>query len=239
MSEANNETRAKGNSGGLWLGLGVAVLVAAGIGGYFYFQSGDNGSGSGPAAIINGAEISRADYDRSVKQISQIFSAQGMDATSDEISSAIKGQAINTLINRQLIKGAANAAGISVSDAELETEYQNVVTGLGGAEGLKTVMNETGMDEAGLRAEIQSDILINKYLEAKLGMDSTAATDEEVEAAYATALENATEDGPELPPLEEIRELIRGQILSERRQELINTELERLRTEATIEIFVR
>ncbi len=239
MSEATNETRAKGNSKGLLLAFGLVVLAAIAIGAYFYFnKSGENATGSGPAATVNGAEIPKEDYDRSVRQMSQVFASQGMDVNSAEISSAIKDQAINTLINRQLIKEAADAAGISVSDAEVETEYQNISSGLGGNEGLQTALKETGMDETGLRAEIRSDILINKYLEAKLGTDTAEVTDEEVQAAYDTAAANVTSEEQALPPLEEIKELIHGQLVNEKRQQLINTELERLRGSATIVLHI-
>ncbi|OHC37435.1 MAG: hypothetical protein A2211_05350 [Rhodanobacter sp. RIFOXYA1_FULL_67_6] len=89
------------------------------------------------------------------------------------------------------------------------------------------------MTEADLRADIANDVIINKYLDEKLGLNTLTVSDEDVQTAYDAAAESNTE---EVPPLEEVAELIRNQLLAEKQQGLIGTELERLRAEATIEI---
>lgn len=236
MTETTTEASTSKKGYGVWIVLGIILIAAAAAGGYFWMNK--EGMMSTPVARVNGAEISQEDYDRSVKQIENAFAAQGMDPASAEVSATIKNQALTTLINRQLIIEAATKAGVTVSDEEVETEYQNVLAGLGGEAGLAAALTETGMTEDGLRGDIRNDVMINKYLETK-GLGAASVTDAEIEATYAAAA-SSTPAGSEnaLPPFEEVKELIRGQLVNDKRQVMINSELETLRTNATIEILI-
>jgi parvulin-like peptidyl-prolyl isomerase len=239
MNDTTTEARTPNNSSSkaLWLTAGAigAVVLAAGA---YYLYGNNPSSGNQSVARVDGVEITQASYDQSTKQISAAYAAQGVDTASAEIAAAIKEQALNTLINRQLLLSVAEREGHQVDDAEVETEYQNVLAELGGEEGLQAALNETGITETTLRTDLRHDALINKYLRVKLGLEDLVVTDEEVETAYAAALETNASSTEALPPIEDVRELIRGQLVSEKSQALINTELERLRQEATIEILI-
>ena len=132
---------------------------------------------------------------------------------------------------------AAMDANISVDDSEVEAEYQTVVTSLGSEEALATALSENNMDESNLRSEIRTDLLINKYLESKLGISSIAVTDEEIETAYETAASSSVST-EEIPALADVRDLISNQLLSDKQQLAINAELERLRQESSIEVLI-
>jgi hypothetical protein len=239
MNDTTTEVRTPKDSSskGLWLTAGAIGVIALAAGAYYMYLKNPSADGQS-VARVDGVEITAASYEQSAKQISAAYAAQGVDIASAEISAAIKEQALNTLINRQLLLNVAEKEGHQVNDAEVETEFQTVLTELGGQEGLNAALNETGITEAGLRADLRHDALINKYLRVKLGLEALVVSDEEVVTAYSAAVEaNATGTEP-LPPLEDVRELIRGQLVSEKSQVLINTELERLRQEANIEVLI-
>ena len=239
MSDTNNnETQAAPKSNTAAIIAGIIALVAIVAGGYYYFTSSETTGGEAVAARVNDREISQAEYDRSARQISSAYAAQGIDVASADIATAIKEQAINTLVNRHLLLDASEKAGITASDAEIETEYQNVVTGLGGQEGLNTALTQNGITEADLRGDIAADVVINKYLESKLSISAVTVTDEEVTTAYDAAAAQNASSTEAIPPIGDVRELIREQLGNEKRQQLINTELERLRAEANIEVLV-
>ena len=135
------------------------------------------------------------------------------------------------------MSSAALSAGVTVDDSEVDTEYQTVVTSLGSEEALTTALSENGMNEDNLRSEIRTDLLINKYLETKLGVSTIVVTDEEIQTAYDTAI-SSSESTEEAPALADVRDLISNQLLSEKQQLAINAELERLRQEASIEVLI-
>ena len=216
----------------------LAILAIAAIGAYFYMNTDATMEETSAAvARVNGEEISQSEYDRSVAQITGVYATQGADPSDPNVIAAVKEQALNTLINRRLMASAAMDANISVDDSEVEAEYQTVVTSLGSEEALATALSENNMDESNLRSEIRTDLLINKYLESKLGISSIAVTDEEIETAYETAASSSVST-EEIPALADVRDLISNQLLSDKQQLAINAELERLRQEASIEVLI-
>lgn len=235
MNDVATEKKA-GKSGMLIGALLVAIAILA-IGGYFLYQkqNGDSMKDGGEAvATVDGEMISQAAYERSAAQIRNAFAAQGIDATSAEAEASIKEQAINTLVNRQLILNAAIEAGITATDEQVETEYQTIVSNMGGEENLKATLDESGATVEEFRNDLRSDIIINTYLEQELGTSAVVVTDEEVRAAYDASAETAGEAN--VPSFEEVAELIRGQLNRQKQEELISAELDRLRAEAEIEV---
>lgn len=238
MNEVPTETKTGNNQVALMTFGILAILAIAAAGVYFYMNTDGTMEETGAAvALVNGEEISQSEYDRSVAQITGVYATQGADPTDPSVIASVKEQALNTLINRRLIASAALSSGVKVEDSEIETEYQTVVTSLGSEEALVAALSENGMNESNLRSEIRTDLLINKYLEAELGVSSIAVTDEEIQTAYETAI-SSSESTEEAPALEDVRDLISNQLLSEKQQLVINAELERLRQEASIEVLI-
>lgn len=237
MNEVTTETKANNNTGLMIFGI-LAILAIAAAGIYFYMNTDATMEESSPAvARVNGEEISQSEYDRSVAQITGVYATQGADPADPNVIAAVKEQALNTLINCRLMAAAAVDANISVDDTEVEAEYQTVVTSLGSEEALVTALSENNMDESNLRSEIRTDLLINKYIESKLGISSMTVSDEEIETAYETAASSSVTT-EEIPALADVRDLISNQLLSEKQQIAINAELERLRQEASIEVLI-
>lgn len=238
MNDTTSETSPKTNNTLLMIFTALAVLAIVAVGIYFSMKSGGTTEETSSAvARVNGEEITQAEYDRSIAQISGVYATQGADPADPNVIASVKDQAMNTLINRRLMADAAMDSDVVVEDSEVEAEYQKVVTSLGSEEALTTALSENGMNEDNLRSEIRTDLLINKYLDAKLGINSITVTDEEIETAYNTAI-SESENTEEAPALADVRDLISGQLLNEKQQVAINTELERLRQEASIEVLI-
>lgn len=238
MEENSNE-----NTGGkTWVAIAVVtaiLLIAASA--YWYLEKGkgadtpESPEVDTTAIIVDGHEIDRVTLDRSIEQITGTYTAQGVDTTGAEATAAIKEQAITALVNRQLMINAATEAGVGATDEEVEAQFQVALENVGGQENLATALAGIDMTEEELRADIKNDVMINKYLEQKLGLGALTVSDEEVKTAYDTAAAN---NKGEVPPLEDVTEAIKNQLLLEKQQQLISVELERLRAEAKIEVLV-
>jgi FKBP-type peptidyl-prolyl cis-trans isomerase (trigger factor) len=237
--DETSSTSSRGNKNLTAILVVVAILLLAG-GAYWYLteRQGDEMAATDEenqvAAVVNGHEIDRATLERSIEQVTGTYAAQGIDTSSDEANATIREQALTALINRQLMIDAATAAGLTATEEEIQAEYQVALDNVGGEESLATALSDIGMTEADLRADIANDVIINRYLDEKLKLNTVTVSDEEVKTAYDEAAES---NGEDVPPLEDVEELIRNQLLVEKQQELIGTELERLRGEATIEIM--
>lgn len=231
----------------------IAIAVIAG-GAYYFLQKKDTVepvvntgnpeisdafslTDADPVAKVDGVEISGEVYRRSITQTVTTYQSQGIDISSTEAVTAIKQQVLDGLISRQLVLKAGIDAGVTVDDAAVETEYQNTITGLGGSEALAEALSSVSMSEADLRSEIKDGLIINGYLTSRISPDSFTFSDEEVLSFYETAKTEAGETA-EIPPLEEVRDVIVSQLRSQAEQQAINAEIERLRAEANIEILI-
>jgi FKBP-type peptidyl-prolyl cis-trans isomerase (trigger factor) len=191
----------------------------------------------GPAATVNGAPITRDDFDRNFEQVMLEVEAQGFTAELDpEMEATLKEQAIQSLVNAELLKQAAKEAGVTADSEALEARLAEIETGNGGAEQLAARMAEFGITMEQLRIDVENELIIQTHLNNELDLESVVVTDEEIAEVYnQVALENA---GTEIPPLTEVTDLLRNQILSERQQQLVGEYIETLRQAAEIVINV-
>ena len=226
--------------------IGIIVVAALLFGGYYYYTSrggdlfGSFSGGSGEeeqsevVARVDGVDISRAEYDRNLEQLVNMYTVQGTDTTDENTASQIREQVLNTLINRQLVLAAAQKSDINITEADIDAEYQNVLENVGGEEALATAMADTGLSNADLRLDLKNGLLIQRYLETRVGINTIEVTDAEVQQYY----DAAKAQGAEVPDFEDVSTLIKEQLLAEKQQQVINTALEGLRTEANIEVLI-
>lgn len=186
---------------------------------------------SKPAAIVNGTEISRADFESSLNQLMQMAVAQGASSTDPALVEQNRQQAIETLINGELLRQAAIAAGKTAGADAINARYTEIETGLGGAEPLAAKMAEFGITEASLRRDIENEILIQSFFDEKFPLTGYEVTDADINEFYTKL--GGEEAG--LPPLKDVQAQVAEQIKLERRQTEVSELIDTLRAEATIE----
>ncbi len=203
----------------------VGVLVSGGI--YYVLQDKAN-----TVAVVNGMKITQKELTESIDLITQNASMQGIDVSTPEIQAEINKQAMDVLVNNALIIGGAEVAGISADKEKIQTEYDKLVTELGGEEELKARMAEVSLTEEKLRSNIEERIIADAFIESQTDIETLAATEEEVTSFYDMLKAQSTTT----PALEEIRPQIEEQIVGQKRQEVVNALITKLHDEATIEI---
>ncbi len=187
-----------------------------------------------PVAVVNGQEISRRDFDSSYNQLLQMAATQGTDVTDPAVTEQYQTQAIDTLVNGELLRQAAIAAGMTASDEAINTRYGEIETGVGGPEALLARMTEIGVNETTLRRDIENEILIQGLFDQTLTSTSQEVTEEEVTNLY----EQLGGEEAGLPPLADVYDQVVEQIKLDRQQAEVSVYLEQLRTEATIEVLI-
>jgi peptidyl-prolyl cis-trans isomerase SurA len=183
-------------------------------------------------ATVGGAEITNRELEVSIEQFAQMAVSQGVDITDESVQSEIRSQAIEVLINTELLKQEANDRGVSVSDEEVNARLESITEEIGGEEALNERMASLSIDSEQLQSDIREELTIQSLLEEVFAETTTAVTEEEVAAVYQEA--GGSEAG--LPPIEEVYGQIEAQIISSKEQELIDSLLADLRTSAEIEI---
>ena len=210
-------------------GMSVEDPAMDGVGALDGFDEGDPDE---VVATINGNELTRADFNRIRQQVMQTAQQQGMDLNDPNTVQQVNDQAMETLINTELIRQAAVAAGITVSDEEVDARFAEVVDSVGGPEALAESLEQLGLTEASLRSDVEQELVVQGYLEESVDTEFTAS-EEEVQAFY-----DQQGGAEQLPPLDEVREQIEQQLVMLQEQEVIEGLLQELRAEADIETMI-
>lgn len=233
----NNQTVTQPADGGVMKKALVAVvllvvllgLIAAG---YAYF--GNSSGGTGPVARVNGIEISRTNYNNSVRTLAGSAATQGFNLNDPGVQTQIQAQALTSLINAELLLQAALAGGVIATDAEVQTEYDAIVASLGGEGELEAQLAANSITEADLRSDIRDQLTIRAYVAGAVGAGDTTATDAEVSEVYNQLVSL----GYELPELGSIQPAIEGRLQLEKEQGLLYSLIDSLRAGAEIEILI-
>jgi hypothetical protein len=227
----------------------VLLLIILAVGSYFVFgrdkissilstKAVDN---SASVATVNGTAIPKATYDTQLASTIASYKSQGVDVAADTAKlSQVKTQVLDNLISNELLIQGAQSAGIKTTPAEVEKQFQTILTQAGGAEGLKTALAQNNLTEAQLRENISKQLTIQTYLLANIDTKSITASDAEIAQFYAdySKAQTTASSTVKVPALEDLSDPIKQQIISNKEQALIANFVASLRAKAKIETTI-
>lgn len=210
----------------------VVVLVVAGVAGFALFGKGPEAAKvEGSVAKVNGVEITRTAYDEQLALAINAYKGQGIDVDNAENLAQIKTQVLDDLINNELVTQGIAAAGIKITDAQVEEQVQILVTQAGDMDKLKEQLVISNLTEEQLRTNISRQLAVQAYLAQNIDMASVTVSDAEVTQFY-----NDNVKGQEgAPSQKELEDQIKQQIISNKQQLLINTFIASLRGKSEVE----
>lgn len=241
MEEVSTTESKQKNGGFLKLVIGLILLAAIGAGAYYYYQNsqgtGEDGANEAGEAVakVNGVDVSRRDYEQSLEELTTAFSQQGLDVADATVKAQMEEQALRGAVNKELLLQAAANENVTVSDEDVEGEYQKVVASVGGAEFLAVALSSMGRSEAELREDLKEQLIIDRFVKDKTSYEELNVSDEEIATYYQEA---STANPDEIPPLEEVKEALRSQLLFQKQQQVVGEFIDSLRATATIEILL-
>lgn len=187
-----------------------------------------------PVATVNGTSINRSDYDSSLKQLVDMAAQQGASTTDETALASYKTQAIETLVNGELLRQSAIAEGMTATPEAIDARFKQIEEGIGGAETLKAKMAEFNITEKILRRDIENEIIIQQLFDKKFSFADSEVTDEEVNKFYA----DLGGEKAGLPPLKDVRDKVVEQIRQNRQQDAVSKYIEELRAKAEIKVLI-
>lgn len=240
MTEPVAETEAAGSkrTGLIATGIVVALLIIAGLAFWYYNQqAGDDMATAGTdypevVAVVNGEPVSRDIFMRSYQQAASIAQQQGYDpVTNADVQGEVEDQALNVAVNTALMLQQAEAAGITVSDEEVDAEVAKLEDQFGGADQLATALAGAGLDEASMRSDLREQLMIDAYITTSPEWEDVTVSDQEVQAYY----DSVAVQMDDAPALADVRDQIVAQLESEKQQQATNDLIDRIRAEADIQ----
>lgn len=183
------------------------------------------------AATVNGEKISEHDLGISMGQLAAGAAAQGLDIEDPATKAELRTQALDMLVNTELLRQEAIARGIEIPEADITARLDTLKEDVGGEEVLKERMAQFNIDEKTLLRDIKNELTIQALLEQIFAEKEVAVTEAEVAEFYEQA--GGAEAG--LPELAEVKAQIETQLKTSKEQQVVTTFLEELRGKATIE----
>ena len=215
--------------------------------GYFVFQTTTQEHSENPAiegavgfvdadsvvATVNGTKLSGEAFNQQLDQFAQLAGAPSFASLDATTQQQIFSQAVDALVNSELIAQAAAESGVAVSDEEVEAEYARLVEQVGGAEAAEERLASLNTTADAFKESLVRDMFIAKYLEAEVGQ--LVATEEELQEAYGRVQQSLGENAPSL---EDVRVQLEAQVVAEKQQNAIFELLQQMREDADIEVLI-
>jgi peptidyl-prolyl cis-trans isomerase C len=129
-------------------------------------------------AHVNSENVTRADFDRLLKNIELNNGGPVPAERRDEIYRRV----LEELVNYTLLKQEAKARNFTVSDAEVETQLQSIRKSAGTDENFKKALADRKMTLERLKADARVEMSIAKMMNAQV--TGTEATDADVRDFY-------------------------------------------------------
>lgn len=182
-------------------------------------------------ATVNGVEIKKSVFDTQFAAAIASLSGQGVDTTSTSSVATIKGQVLDNLIANELVNQGVAKAGVKASDADVEAQFQALVTQAGDAQKFAEQLKTANLTEAQLRTNISTQLAIQAYLLQNINASSTAVTDAEIKKFY----DDNTKGQTGVPALKDVSAQIKQQLTLNKQQALVNEFIAKLRASATVQ----
>lgn len=186
-------------------------------------------------AKVNGEKIFGKELNQQVEQFAVVRGYPAVEDLDEEVKNELASQALDALINTELIAQAAKREGIEVSEEEIATQYDRLIESIGGQEAADERFAELGTNAEEFRAGLEDEILVGKYMEVAVSAAAVEVSDSEVEAYY-NEVAAATPEG--VPALEEVKPVIVEQVQLQKQQAALMNILQGLREGALIEEMI-
>jgi len=214
----------------------AVVIIVAGLliaGGIFFFSGLNFGNSDREAvAIIGNESITRGELNQQIAQLeaSGLFQipARG-SAERAQFETTLTEQ----LVYERLLRNEAISLGLTASQAEIDTEYNNLVVSLGGEETLERELRNAGISTDKLKEDIGNQIIMNKYYNQLAETNNITVSDEEIEQFF-----NEQVGDQEGLTLEMVSEQISNQLLQQKLEGPLSATIERLLLEQEVEFLI-
>ncbi|MEX1027169.1 MAG: SurA N-terminal domain-containing protein [Candidatus Paceibacterota bacterium] len=183
-------------------------------------------------AVVNGEEISQKEYDLHLRSLEQVYRAQGQ-----EVSDAQRKQLLDSMIDRTLILQYARENGITITDEQIEEEYEQFKAQFNQEDGYEAFLTENSLTDEQFRDDVETQLIVQTVLDTQLeaaGIDQVS--DAQIEARYNELV--AGGEGQDVPALEEVAPQVRAQIQQEWQSRVFTSFVTELREDAEIEVLI-
>lgn len=150
---------------------------------------------------------------------------------SDRIREQVKQRVVDQTVDQLILKSHAKEADVNVSDQKVEEQLQSTIERFPSEEAYTQALEQQGMSEEKLRQQIREGLVVQTFLEDRLG--EVSVSDEEARSYYEENSQRFQNRS-----FEEIKGAIKRSLEQRKRQEQRDQLVSNLREESDIEIRI-
>jgi peptidyl-prolyl cis-trans isomerase C len=136
----------------------------------------------GIVAVVNGDEITRADFDREMAIVQRQLLRMRKPQSALNLSE-IKKEVLESLINKQLLYQESRKKDIRISEAELNKQMQKVKERFPDEKTFKELLQKEGLSLNDLKSQIKRDLVLQRFIDTQFVKNITVS-DQEMKAYY-------------------------------------------------------
>ncbi|HET6497689.1 MAG TPA: peptidyl-prolyl cis-trans isomerase [Coriobacteriia bacterium] len=134
------------------------------------------------AAIVNGEEIALTELDAQVNALMEQSPEMFEGAEGETRIAEFKRQLLQSMIDSLLVRQAAAERGITVPDAEIDAQIEDLKGGFPSEEEFNTALANANMTVDDLRQQLRDQLVTQRLMEQLVG--DAEVTDEDIAAYY-------------------------------------------------------
>jgi parvulin-like peptidyl-prolyl isomerase len=184
------------------------------------------------AAVVNGEKITETYITDRLNQARPMLEQQGFDLNDETVMADLHQRAVDDLIRETLLIQQAKASGIEITDDDVASQYDGIVTGLGGEESFQAALSASGLSEDKLRVDLRRQLYVERFIERFASERGITVADKEIDDLY----NGLKEQNESLPPIDDIRASLHNQLLQQKIAAVLNPYLDELRASADVKI---
>ena len=190
-------------------------------------------------AEVNGEEVTKDEFVPVYRASFQQAAAQAQMGGEAPDEEALQKQAVDDLVDTELLAQEADSRGISVSDEDVDAELQTLAeqNQMGSAEELLKAVEEQGLSEDQARAQVETQVMVEQLVDDEDG--PIEPSEKELRTLYAQAKKQQAQSGQKgqsIPPFAQVRDQIAEQATAEQVGKVAQSLVEDLRKGADITI---
>jgi peptidyl-prolyl cis-trans isomerase C len=136
----------------------------------------------GIVAVVNGDEITRADFDREMAIVQRQLLHMRKPQSALNLSE-IKKEVIESLINKQLLYQESQKKDITISEAEIDEQMQKVKEKFPDENTFKELLKKEDLSLDDLQSQIKRDLMLQRFIDTQFVKNITVS-DQEAKAYY-------------------------------------------------------
>jgi peptidyl-prolyl cis-trans isomerase SurA len=190
-------------------------------------------------AEVNGEEVTKEEFVPIYEATFQQAAAQAQMGGQEPDEEALRTQAVDELVDTELLSQEAESRGISVSDEQVDAELDDLAAqnGMKSGDELLAAVEKQGMAPELARDQVATQVMVELLAADEDG--SIEPTEKELRARYAQVKQQqakAGQQGQKVPPYAKVRDQLAEQVKSEQVGTVAGALVQSLRKDADITV---